>query len=118
MEKYCRTTKESDLSLRKRIGLRIRVSREKRGMSVIELASLLEISESTLYGIERGDTACTVRNLYWISKILSVPMGYLIEGDSVMDCDCPELFFEIDKLDYGEKKRMAGVIRAFYGGRH
>ena len=26
---------------------------------------------------------------------------------------CPELFFEIEKLDYGERKRMAGVIRRF-----
>ena len=76
-----------------------------------------DIAASTLYEIERGDTACSVRNAYWISEYLSVPVSYLLDGEKAVKCDCPELNEVIEKLDYGEKKRMAGVIRAFYESR-
>ena len=68
------------------------------------------------YEIERGDSACSVRNLRLIAKSISVSTDYLINGEGIMDCDCPELNKEIKNLNYGQKKKIAGVIRAFYGG--
>ena len=117
MSRFPRDTEEFDRKLQVQIGERIRAAREDRGISVSSLSTKLGISTSTLYEIERGATACSMRNLYWICEHLSLSASYFLEGDRAMDCDCPELDEELKKLDYGEKKRIAGVIRAFYGGR-
>ena len=117
MSRFPRKTEEFDRKLQAEIGGRIRAAREDRGITASALAIKLDISASTLYEIERGDTACSMRNIYWICKHLSLSASYLMEGEGVKDCDCPELNEELKKLDYGEKKKIAGVIRAFYGGR-
>lgn len=116
MSRFPRDTEEFDRALQKKIGERIRAARENRGISVSSLSIKLGISASTLYEIERGETACSMRNIYWICKHLSLSASYLMEGEGAKDCDCPELNEEIKKLDYGQKKKIAGVIRAFYGG--
>ena len=114
MSRYPRETELLDLDLQREVAARIRDERQKMGWSVIRLANEIGVSESTLYDIESGRIACTMRNLHWLSKVFCVPIGYLIYGDRAKECECLELEKLIKDLDYGEQMRWVSAIQGFY----
>lgn len=61
------------------IGGRIREWREKRGMTVSELARLSTLASSTLYDLERGSSKTTTK-LHLIAAALRVNVHYLETG--------------------------------------
>lgn len=64
-----RPPKHTVISL-KEIGQRMKLLRQDRGLTQIELASQLEISQSNLSAIERGSRGLTVNQLVRIAKAL------------------------------------------------
>ena len=117
MGRFERDTAEYDRCLQIEVGERVRMERMKRGWSVIKLADMLEISESTLYDIESGRIGVTMRNLHWFSKFFSLPVEYLMYGDEVMGCECAELADIFSDMDYKEKMCWVQAIRGFHEGR-
>ena len=64
-----RPPKHTVISL-KEIGQRMKLLRQDRGMTQVELATELEISQSNLSAIERGTRGLTVNQLVRIAKAL------------------------------------------------
>jgi len=117
MGRFERDTAEYDRCLQIEVGERVRMERMKRGWSVIKLADMLEISESTLYDIESGRIGVTMRNLHWLSKYFALPVEYLMYGDEVRGCECAELADIFSDMDYKEKMCWVQAIRGFHEGR-
>ena len=63
----------------KRIGLNIRETREKKGLSIQELSDMLNIEYNNLIRIEKGRTNFTIGTLFNISKVLNVDLSDLID---------------------------------------
>ena len=71
------STAEQVLSGEDTLGTRLRVERERRGLSLRELARRLEVSPSLVSQIETGKTQPSVRTLYAIVTELSVSLDEL-----------------------------------------
>lgn len=117
MGRFERDTAEYDRCLQIEVGERVRMERMKRGWSVIKLADMLEISESTLYDIESGRIGVTMRNLHWLSKYFALPVEYLMYGDEVRGCECAELADIFENMEYKEKMGWVRAIRGYHGSR-
>jgi transcriptional regulator with XRE-family HTH domain len=62
------------------LGKKIRELREKKEMSMDDLAAECEIEKQQLHRIETGKVNTTVSSLYVIAKGLGVPISDLIKG--------------------------------------
>jgi transcriptional regulator with XRE-family HTH domain len=67
---------EDERAKRKEIGARIRTARNEQGLTQIELADLLGISERSMQGYEIGEVI-PYRRLHELSKVLQVSVPYL-----------------------------------------
>ena len=65
------------------LGLRLRVARQKSGLSLRELARRLSVSPSFLSQIENGKSQPSVATLYSMAQMLKVSVDRLFEGDEV-----------------------------------
>ena len=66
------------------IGKRITELREKKGISVTQLAKMAGISKSTLWEIENGKISPTISTLWSIANALGVTFGELVTYDIVV----------------------------------
>lgn len=60
---------------------KIKLLRESKGLSQIQLANLIEVDNSLLSKLETGKTRGSIKNLSKIAYILNVSIGELI-GES------------------------------------
>lgn len=65
----------------KEIGSRIRVQREKVGLSRERFAEIVGLSTYYIGQIERGDRNMSLDTLYKISETLNISMDYIIKGE-------------------------------------
>ncbi len=63
------------------LGLRLRVARQKSGLSLRELARRLGVSASFLSQIENGKSQPSVATLYSIAQMLEVSIDHLFSPD-------------------------------------
>jgi DNA-binding XRE family transcriptional regulator len=62
------------------IGERIKAARNQAGMTQLELAGILGISQAQVYRLESGDNRASANQLFVLSKVLSVDMNFFTEG--------------------------------------
>lgn len=67
--------------LQQKIGERIRVLRESKGISQQDLAAACNFEKGNLSRIEAGRSNCTIKTLYKISKALEVRISELVNID-------------------------------------
>lgn len=65
----------------KEIGSRIRIQREKLGLSRERFAEIIGLSTYYIGQIERGDRNMSLDTLYKISQSLNISMDYIIKGE-------------------------------------
>lgn len=65
----------------KEIGSRIRIQREKVGLSRERFAEIVGLSTYYIGQIERGDRNMSLDTLYKISETLNISMDYIIKGE-------------------------------------
>ncbi|MGL4970953.1 MAG: helix-turn-helix domain-containing protein, partial [Cetobacterium sp.] len=65
------------------IGERIKKSRNEKGLSLRELATMVELSASFLSQIEQGKASPSIENLKKIANSLDVRVSYLIEDEEI-----------------------------------
>lgn len=109
------------------IGERVRHWREKRGMTVPELASKIGSKPSTIYGLEIGDQKKTTA-LHKIAKVLRLNVDYLELGkgraeagapvkDEVAPTDGwpfdPGLKFRFDRLRNRDKQAIEKLLETY-----
>ncbi len=63
----------------KKIGLKIRLERTKRGLSQEKLAELANLHKNSISYIERGETVATINTLEQIADALEVTFEQLVD---------------------------------------
>lgn len=67
-------------ALNKTIGKNLKILRESRGMTQLELAEMLEIAHQQIHKYEKGESAITSTRLHALSQALRVPYEYFFEA--------------------------------------
>lgn len=100
----------------KRLGERIREERRKLGLTQAQLAEAIDISDTYMGAIERGERSLTLDTLVRLVNRLGVTVDYLL-SDSVSDSDANimEQFKQIIDGQPTERKQMAvAVLRTIF----
>ena len=100
----------------KRLGERIREERHKLGLTQAQLAEAVDISDTYMGSIERGERSLTLDTLVRLVNRLGVTVDYLL-ADSVPDSDSNimEQFKQIIDGQSIERKQMAiNVLRTIF----
>ena len=100
----------------KRLGKRIREERQRLGLTQAELAEDINISDTYMGAIERGERSLTLDTLVRLVNRLGVTVDYML-ADSVMDNDSNivEQFKQIIYCQPLERKQMAiNVLRTIF----
>lgn len=100
----------------KRLGERVREERRKSGLTQAQLAEAIDISDTYMGAIERGERSLTLDTLVRLVNRLGVTVDYLL-SDSVSDSDANimEQFKQIIDGQPIERKQMAvNVLRTIF----
>jgi len=100
----------------KRLGERIREERRKLGLTQAQLAEAVDISDTYMGAIERGERSLTLDTLVRLVNRLGVTVDYLL-ADSVTDSDAniTEQFMQIIDSQPMDRKQMAiNVLRTIF----
>lgn len=100
----------------KRLGKRIRDERKKLNLTQAQLAEAIDISDTYMGAIERGERCLTLDTLVRLVKRLGVTVDYLL-SDYVSDTDSNiiEQFKQIIDCQPLERKQMAiNVLRSIF----
>ena len=100
----------------KRLGTRIREERKRLNLTQAQLAEAIEISDTYMGAIERGERSLTLDTLVNLVNRLGVTVDYLL-ADSVSDSDSNimEQFKQIVDQQPLERKQMAiNVLRTIF----
>ena len=100
----------------KRLGKRIREERLKLNLTQAQLAEAIDISDTYMGAIERGERSLTLDTLVRLVNRLGVTVDYLL-SDSVSDSDSNiiEQFRQIVDCQPKERKQMAiHVLRTIF----
>ena len=100
----------------KRLGERIREERRKLGLTQAQLAEAVDISDTYMGAIERGERSLTLDTLVRLVNRLGVTVDYLL-ADSVTDSDTNimDQFKQIIDNQPMDRKQMAiNVLRTIF----
>lgn len=100
----------------KRLGKRIREERQRLNLTQAQLAEDIDISDTYMGAIERGERSLTLDTLVRLVNRLGVTIDYLL-SDSVSDNDSNIInqFKQIIDCQPLERKQMAiNVLRAIF----
>lgn len=100
----------------KRLGKRIREERQRLHLTQAQLAEAVDISDTYMGAIERGERSLTLDTLVRLVSRLGVTVDYLL-ADSVSDNDSNimEQFKQITDCQPLERKQMAiNVLRTIF----
>ncbi|MDE6740007.1 MAG: helix-turn-helix domain-containing protein [Lachnospiraceae bacterium] len=100
----------------KRLGKRIREERQRLNLTQAQLAEDIDISDTYMGAIERGERSLTLDTLVRLVNRLGVTVDYML-SDSVSDNDSNimEQFKQIIDRQPLERKQMAvNVLRAIF----
>ncbi len=100
----------------KRLGKRIREERQRLGLTQAELAEDINISDTYMGAIERGERSLTLDTLVRLVNRLGVTVDYML-ADSVIDnnSNIVEQFKQIIDCQPLERKQMAiNVLRTIF----
>ena len=100
----------------KRLGVRIREERKRLNLTQAQLAEAVDISDTYMGAIERGERSLTLDTLVRLVNRLGVTVDYLL-ADSVADNDSNiiEQFKQIIDQQPLDRKQMAvNVLRTIF----
>ena len=100
----------------KRLGKRIREERQRLNLTQAQLAEAIDISDTYMGAIERGERSLTLDTLVRLVNRLGVTVDYML-ADSVADNDTNiiEQFKQITDCQPLERKQMAiNVLRSIF----
>lgn len=99
-----------------RLGKRIREERLRLNLTQAQLAEDIDISDTYMGAIERGERSLTLETLIRLVNRLGVTVDYML-SDSVADCDSNimEQFKQIiDRQPLARKQMALNVLRSIF----
>lgn len=100
----------------KRLGIRIREERKRLNLTQAQLAEAIDISDTYMGAIERGERSLTLDTLVRLVNRLGVTVDYML-ADSVPDNDS-NIMEQLKQITNGqplERKQMAiNVLRTIF----
>ena len=103
---------EEALIFMRTVGNRITERREELNMTETELAIRLDMSYSQLSRYENGSVMMNAYTLIRIAKALDEPLSYFAGGQEEREAMVEELLQQLQKLPYGERKRLLRLFLA------
>lgn len=79
------------------LGQDIRNLRKQKGLTISELATKADISIGVVSQIERNLTTPSMKSLFAITKILNIPIGWLLNDNDEIDNDERDIVVRINK---------------------
>lgn len=106
---------------KKEIGRRVRLLRDERGLTQTELGERLDLTQSNISAIERGDRGVTIHQAVRIARALRISVDELLTGSRptkdkrshTEDRRFVRRLQEIDRLPKGDKQALLKTIDAF-----
>lgn len=106
---------------KKEIGKRVRLFRDERGLTQTELGELLDLTQSNISAIERGDRGVTIHQAVRIARALRISVDELLTGSGPTKDKRSRTenrrflrrLQQIDKLPKGDKQALLRTIDAF-----
>lgn len=105
------------------IGRRLRVLRERRGVSQKEMAALLGTNQSHVSNVERGDRGITIQQLVKIARALKASTDDILgekqasdDNGFVRDRRLIERMKKIERLPAKDKQVLLKTVDAFLKG--
>ena len=100
----------------KRLGERIREERQHLRLTQAQLAEAIDISDTYMGAIERGERGLSLDTLVMLAERLGVTVDYLLSDSvSVTDSNITEQFKQLMDGQPLERKQMAiNVLRAVF----
>ncbi|MBZ0285238.1 MAG: helix-turn-helix transcriptional regulator [Anaerolineae bacterium] len=89
------------------LGERIRIARERRGLSQEEFAARISRDQRAVSEYEHGKRRISVNELPLFAVVLDVPLMYFFEGDIVLDDVDNAVLDELRRLPNSAAKRSA-----------
>lgn len=106
-------------SARSRIGKRIRIAREARGMSQGELSRALGVAQKDISNYERSDRVPRLGRLETIAEILGVDVGYFhatqapeVSADTRFTGDVLQVALLVQRLTARDPKAAKRILKA------
>ena len=82
------------------IGDRLKFEREKRVMTQVQFANILEMKQGQYSRIEMGTQGLTVDKLLLLNKKLGIDVNYIISGEYT------KFNYNLDKMEMSELKKL------------
>lgn len=101
-----------DYALLKEIGQRIRAQRESLKYTREELAELLGVSVNFCSEIENGKKGMSVDTLSKMSKVLHVPVDYIVNG-ATHNNDVSPIIVMLESCDEKKLQYLEDMIKTF-----
>lgn len=98
------------------LGKRIRTLRRARGLTLLKLASLCDISEKHLGDVERGKGNATIELLESIAKNLGVRIEELFPQNEILGQEeiIKELGQFLEKIDEKNLRRLYAFVKVWF----
>lgn len=100
----------------KKLGKRIREERKRLNLTQAQLAEAIDISDTYMGAIERGERSLTLDTLVKLANRLGVTIDYLL-SDSVSDTDAniiEQVKQIIDQQPLARKQMAVNVLRSIF----
>jgi len=97
-------------------GNRLRVARELRGFSRLELGRLIKVSGAAVSQFEGGDARPATRTLSQLASVLVFPMEFFKKDAREPSLECPAFFRSLRSTSVNERRRARAfveVVRQF-----
>lgn len=100
----------------RQLGERVRIMRNRRGMTRKALASYSDVSERYLAQLESGEGNCSIALLRRIAKAMSVPVTELVDERGERPVDALLLLQLIDRLSPAHLAEARELLLSRFGG--
>lgn len=98
----------------KELGTRIRIARERQGLSQEEFAARISRDQRAVSEFENGKRRITVTELPTLARVLDVPLLYFFEGDLRPNDQDRAVLEQFHRLPNSHQRRAAiDILRIF-----
>ena len=98
-----------------KIGEKLRMLRQQKGLSLDELAKITQSSKSYLWELEKGTKNPSAEKLSELAKYFGVTLDYLINEENNQSVDTAQrIFTRVNNLSEEDQKKIETIIETLF----